>query len=271
VKEPGGIDVTCLLPVYGGDEAAAFTAALTSVADAPSRPGEIFICVDGELGEELGAAVQAGAALAGARLVANPGPRGLHHNLNHAAERVRTPWIARMDADDVSLPDRFLRQMRRLGEDPRIDVLGGAIREWAPGGAARRRIVPTTAAAILRWSLWRSPMNHQTVIMRTDLFRACGGYPDIPGKEDYGLWLKMLAAGGRLANLPEDLVDASLGEGFYGRRTGLKNLKSEWALWRLKRNVPGMSASASALAMIARAAALSASGPARLIYEHLLR
>jgi len=271
VDVPSGVDVTCLLPVYGGDEATAFRAALASVADAPARPGEILICVDGDLGDELGRAVLEGAALAGARLVANSGPRGLHHNLNHAARQVRTPWIARMDADDVSLPDRFVRQMRRLAEDPMIDVLGGAIREWAPDGGARRRIVPMSHEAMLRWSLWRSPMNHQTVVMRTALFRACGGYPDIPGKEDYGLWLKMLAAGGRFANLPEDLVDAQLGASFYGRRTGLKNLRSEWALFHLKRQVPGMGAPAAMIAMLARAGALSMNAPARLIYERLLR
>ncbi len=268
---PGVEAVTCLLPVYGGDEALAFQAALASVAQAPSRPANILICVDGELGEDLGRAVREGAALAGARLVGNPGPRGLHHNLNHAARRVRTPWIARMDADDVSLPDRFVRQMRRLGEDPKIDVLGGAIREWAPDGAVRRRTVPTTHAEILRWSLWRNPMNHQTVIMRTDLFRACGGYPDIPRKEDYGLWLKLLAAGARFANLPEDLVDARLGDDFYGRRAGLGNLRSEWEIHRLRRKVPGLNAAASALAMIARAAALSARAPGRMFYERLLR
>jgi glycosyltransferase involved in cell wall biosynthesis len=265
------LDVTCLLPVYGGDKAPAFQAALTSVARAPARPGEIFICVDGELGDELGEAVRAGADSAGAHLVINPGPTGLHHNLNHAARQVRTPWIARMDADDVSLTDRFTGQTRALNEDPRIDVLGGAIRELRPDGAEQRRIVPTTHEAILKWSRWRNPMNHQTVVMRTDLFQRCGGYPDIPGKEDYGLWLKMLAAGGRFANLPEDLVHAHLGEGFYRRRTGLKNLASEFALYRIKRKVPGIGGPAAALAMIARGSALNHSGPARWIYEHVLR
>jgi len=261
---------TCLLPVYDGDEAAAFRAALASVARADTPPAEILICVDGELGPELGQAVRDGAA-AGARVIASRGPRGLHHNLNHAARQVRTPWIARMDADDVSLPDRFTRQTRALREDPRIDVLGGAIRELRPDGAKQRRIVPTAHEAILNWSRWRSPMNHQTVVMRADLFQRCGGYPNIPGKEDYGLWLKMLAAGGRFANLPEDLVHAHLGEGFYRRRTGLKNLASEFALYRIKRKVPGIDGPAAALAMIARAGALSLRGPARWIYEFMLR
>jgi len=268
---PAAADFTCLLPVFGGDAAEDFTAALASIADAPSRPREIFICVDGELGEDLARAVGEGARRAEARVIRNPGPQGLHHNLNHAAREVPTPWIARMDADDVSLPERFTRQIARLGESPRIDVLGGAIREFAPDGAVRRRTVPATHAEILRQSLWRNPMNHQTVVMRTALFRACGGYPDIPRKEDYGLWLKLLAAGARFANLPEDLVDARLGDDFYGRRAGLGNLRSEWQIHRLRRKVPGLNPAASALAMFARAAALSARAPARLIYERLLR
>jgi hypothetical protein len=90
-------------------------------------------------------------------------------------------------------------------------------------------------------------------------------------KEDYGLWLTMIGRGHRLANLDEPLVDARLGADFYDRRAGRQNLDSELGIYRIKRGVPGIGPVRAGLALAARVATLTASGPARLVYEGLLR
>ena len=61
------------------------------------------------------------------RLLDNPG-RGLVAALNAAAAAARAPLLARMDADDVSLPGRLSAQAARLGSDPRLAVLGTRVR-----------------------------------------------------------------------------------------------------------------------------------------------
>lgn len=265
------LDFTCLLPVYHRDSPAHFTLAMDSLLASTLAPTEILICQDGALPDDLELAVRRSMRPARARLARNPGPAGLHHNLNHAARSVRTPWIARLDADDVNLPTRFEAQVAFLRRDPAVEILGGHIIEFGPDGAERRRRAPVAHADILRMARWRSPMNHMTVMFSTDLFNRCGGYPDISRKEDYGLWLAMINAGAVFANLDQDLVRARLGDDFYRRRAGLRNISSEWKLYRLKARTRGIGEGVAATAFIARAAALSLSRPAELIYRTWLR
>jgi glycosyltransferase involved in cell wall biosynthesis len=265
------VDFTCLLPVWAGDDAALFRQAALSVEASTLPPAETLICQDGPLTEPLAAAVEALCAGGRFRVVVNPGPRGLHHNLNHAASAVRTGWIARMDSDDLNLPDRFAAQVAFLDAHPKVDILGGAIEEVSPAGRVTRRTTPLDHRAIVRRARWRSPMNHMTVFMRLEALRAVGGYPDIPRKEDYGLWLLMIGSDRVFANLPQDLVRVRLGADFAGRRAGLRNLASEYRLFAIRRRLPGLGGAAGAVAFAARAVALSSQAPAELLYRYVLR
>jgi hypothetical protein len=267
----GDTAFTCLTPVWAGDDPRFFTAAMHSLTASSLAPSEILICQDGPLPSALEEAMGAAVRALGARVTVNPGPRGLHHNLNHAMSAVGTPYVARFDADDLNLPDRFEAQAAFARAHPEVAAFGGDIIEFWPDGRGRRKTMPTTHAAILRYARWRNPINHMTAFFRTEAFFAAGGYPDIPLKEDYGLWLAMLSRGERLANLGRELVRARLNEGFHGRRAGRKNLRSEWALHGLRRRIPGVGAPGAAMALAARSAALAAAGPARLIYEWGLR
>jgi len=265
------MEFTCLLPIYGGDDPELFVAAVQSVAQSTLPPAEILICQDGALPAPLAAAVARVAGAPRVRVLVNPGPLGLHHNLNHAAKAVRTPWIARMDADDLNLPDRFAAQAAFLAARPEVDVLGGAICEVAPDGRLTRRTAPLDHAAIVRRAAWRNPMNHMTVIMRRQALVAAGGYPPIPRKEDYALWLELIGRRAVFANLAQDLVLARLGGDFVRRRAGVRNLASEYRLYAIKRRLSRRAGAVGAVAFAARALALSAAGPAGLLYRHVLR
>lgn len=264
-------DFTVLAPVHGGDDPAHFKLAMDSVTRATLAPADTIVCQDGDLPAPLQMAVAQFARDSGARVVRNAGPPGLAHNLNHAMFSVRTAWVARVDADDINLADRFAVQVRFLRENPGVAVVGGHIVEFAPDGKRRRKPMPLGHAAIVRRALWRNPINHMTAFIRVDAFRVCGGYPLIAFKEDYALWLTMLARGYRLANLDLDLVEARLGPRFYARRAGAHNIASEYALYKLKRDIPGIGATAAGAAWLARTGVLAFEGPARLVYERALR
>ena len=261
---------TCLLPVHAGDDADHFEAALESVLANTLAATEILICQDGEVTAPLESAIERGLRR-GARLVRNLGPRGLHHNLNHAMTEVRTPWACRADADDVNLPTRFETQMDFLARHPDVAALGAGIVEFWPDGRERRKALALGHEAIVRRARYRNPINHMTAVFRADAFFACGGYPAIPGKEDYGLWLRMIDRGYRLANLDEVLVRARLGGDFHERRSGLGNLASEYALFKLRRTLRGFGGPTAAAALIARACVLAFAAPSRWAYEGLLR
>jgi glycosyltransferase involved in cell wall biosynthesis len=267
----GPAEFTCLLPVHGGDDATHFREAAESLGRSTLLPREILVCQDGPLAAPLSTAVADCMGALGARLVRNPGPAGLHHNLNHGLREVRTPWIARCDADDINLPHRFEAQVSFLSRHPEVGVLGGELIEFWPDGRERRKTMPRTHENVVAWARWRSPINHNTVFCRTDDVLGCDGYPNLPFKEDYGLWLRLIGAGVRFANIGEPLVRARLGATFYRRRAGLKNLRSEWSLYRIRTRIPGMGGAAAVVALLARSAALAMSGPTSLIYEWGLR
>lgn len=261
---------TCLLPVWAGDDARQFLRAVFSLVRNTAPPAHIILCEDGELPPPLEAAAAAVARKFGAVRARNPGPRGLHANLNHGAALVATPWICRADADDINLPHRLETQAAFLSAHPEVSALGGDIIEFWPDGATQTKAMPTGHDDIVRYARYRNPINHMTAVFSTEVFTACGGYPAIPFKEDYALWLTMIARGYRLANVGRPLVRARLGSDFYRRRAGLHNLSSEWRLFAIKRATPGIGLLPAAAALVARAGALAAGGGARAVYRHAL-
>lgn len=262
---------TCLLPVYHRDRADDLREALASICSNTLLPYEIVVCEDGELTAELNAEIDRVTSVP-VRRIRNSGPPGLHHNLNAALPQVITPWVARCDADDINLADRFEKQVAYLVKHPHVDVLGCDIVEFDPDGRTCRKAMPSAPPDVVRWTAARNPINHMTAFIRTDALLACGGYPNVSQKEDYALWLVMLAHGGTLANLPEALVKARLGENFYARRGGMKNARSEWEILKLKLRTPGIPAGIASACFVLRVAALIG-GPRMVgrVYRNLLR
>ena len=146
-----------------------------------------------------------------------------------------------MDADDLSVPDRFEKQVRYFGEHPDVSAAGGNITEFVsaedPADISRKagsRIVPETDEEIKAYLRKRCPMNHVTVMVKKDEILKAGGYMDgYYQNEDYYLWIRLAAAGGKFGNLPETLVNVRVGQEMYRRRGGLKYFRSEAGLQKL--------------------------------------
>jgi glycosyltransferase involved in cell wall biosynthesis len=140
------------------------------------------------------------------RVVAQPGA-GLTRALGRALAEARAPLVARLDADDVALPERLARQRAFLAAHPEVGLLGTAAREVAASGREVRLVRPPETDAALRRALIRAnPFVHSSVMARRDLVERAGGYdPTLPVAQDYDLWMR-LARLTRLANLGEVLV-----------------------------------------------------------------
>ena len=138
--------------------------------------------------------------------------RGLIASLNEMIGMAGGDLIARMDADDVSLPGRFAAQVEYLDAHPEVICLGGSERWIDEVGhplLVNRR--PTDDAAIQEQALSGiCPMCHPTVMMRREAVLGVGGYdPTMHNAEDLDLWLRMGEVG-RLANLEEVVLDYRL-------------------------------------------------------------
>ena len=141
-----------------------------------------------------------------------------------------------MDTDDICLPQRFAQQCAHILAHPDLDLLGGQIAEFEhqPQQQQHSRQVPLSHDEICHFARRRNPFNHMAVAYRKTAVAAAGGYRHHLYMEDYNLWLRMLAAGARSANLPHILVLARTGQAMLLRRRGRVYVASEWQLARLK-------------------------------------
>jgi glycosyltransferase involved in cell wall biosynthesis len=195
---------------------------------------ELIVVDDGST--DATPAILAGVADRRLRVERRP-PEGLTRALNVALGVARAPLVARLDADDVALPERVARQVAFLDAHPEVGVLGSAAREVNGDGREVRVVRPPEDDAALRRALIReNPMVHSTVTMRRALVEQVGGYdPAFAVAQDYDLWMR-LAGVTRLANLPEALVVRRLLPGRVSVARDADRLRAEArARWRAVR------------------------------------
>lgn len=134
---------------------------------------------------------------------------GLIDALNSGLDGSTSPFIARMDADDISMPTRFERQVSYLQAHPDVIVVGS----WTELIDQKGNLLNTTtkyptSPNDLQQQLFSNmnPLAHPTIMMRSDEVKALGGYrKPLKAAEDFDLWLRV-AETGKLANLPEPLL-----------------------------------------------------------------
>jgi glycosyltransferase involved in cell wall biosynthesis len=153
------------------------------------------------------------------RLVDNPRNLGLIATLNLGLKLARAPLLARMDADDVSLPQRLERQVAAFAERPTLALLGTWAEVMGPGGAAAGTMrTPVAHAEVVRAMLCDNAFVHPSVMAQTEVLRALGGFPAAAvHAEDYALWLRV-AARHETANLPEVLLSYRVHAGQVSQR-----------------------------------------------------
>jgi glycosyltransferase involved in cell wall biosynthesis len=138
---------------------------------------------------------------------------GIAAALMTACEKARAPLLARMDADDVSKPERLEIQARFLGQHPEIGVVGSRVRMFPREGLGD---------GLLRYEAWvngllthqqmmrdlfvESPLPHPSVMIRREALERVGGYRNVGWPEDYDLWMRMARAGLRFGKVPGELL-----------------------------------------------------------------
>jgi len=132
---------------------------------------------------------------------------GLTSALNAALALARAPLLARLDADDVALPQRLERQLEYLKRHPEVGLLGTAARETDAAGREVAVLRPPTDDALIRRALIRrNPFVHSSIVMRRAAVDLAGGYDEaFPVAQDYDLWMRMSRVT-RMANLSDLLV-----------------------------------------------------------------
>ena len=219
-----------LMSVYQQDDANYLQQALKSVETNTVKPNDIILVCDGKLTAELDAVIEDNAKKLPLNVIRLTQNLGLGRALQTGIEQCKYEWVARFDADDICVPDRFAKQVALISQNSDVDVIGGQIIEFnkhLEGKSTVKKRVPFEHKNIAKYAKSRNPMNHMTVMFKKSAVIEAGNYQHAPLYEDYDLWVRMLIKGFRFANIDEVLVYARAGDKMYQRRGGLSYAKQE--------------------------------------------
>ncbi|MFT6985485.1 MAG: glycosyltransferase involved in cell wall biosynthesis [Psychromonas sp.] len=137
-------------------------------------------------------------------------------------------YVARMDSDDISRPERLIKQVDFFVNNQDIDVCGTSCREFGATYALDEKHLPKTHEELLDFSVTRCPFIHPSVMFRSSVFTDGNRYPtDTAFTEDMALWFNLLKKGYRFGNINEVLLDYRLNENTIERRKGIDKALSE--------------------------------------------
>lgn len=231
-----------LISIYHKEQPEHFNMCMQSIWDHQTlEPSEIILVEDGPLTPELDLVIlqwkeKLGEVLKITKLTQNVGT-GKAKNIG--LEQCTYEIICIVDTDDISVTDRFEKQINELMLDPELVVLGGQITEFiedidSPSGMRR---VPLKNLELCNYAKRQSPFNNMTIAYRKTKIIEVGGYQHHLWMEDYNLFLRVIARGYKIQNLPDVLVYARIDNGMHARRKGYEYIKSEKQLLNLKKEL----------------------------------
>lgn len=218
------------MSVYKNDNAEFFDLALKSITDNQTvKPDEIVLIVDGSVSEDINAVIEKYSRKYNLNVIRFDENKGLGIALRTAVENSSNELIARMDSDDIAVPDRFEQQLKFFENEPMLDIVGGDITEFIEreDNIIGKRDVPTDDLKIKEYMKKRCAFNHVTVMYKKSAVLKVGNYIDWFWNEDYYLWIRMQEANNRFANTGTVLVNVRAGNEMYKRRGGKRYFESE--------------------------------------------
>ena len=215
--------ISVLMSVYKKENPAFLKTSLDSIYAQTLKADEIVLIEDGKIPEALEAVISQYPKIHIVRLEKNV---QLGRALEAGLKVCQHELVARMETDDIMMPDRLEKQYRFMTDHPEVASCGSDIAEFMEEDTMlREKHMPTSPEELYRYGKKRNPLNHMTVMFRKSAIEAVGGYRHFPGLEDYDLWSRLLANGYQIANIPEVLVKARIGDRFASRRGGWSYFK----------------------------------------------
>lgn len=229
-----------LITVYKKDNPEYFRQSLSSMLTQSVMPDEVVVVADGPITKYLQSVIDEldtkyPQVINEVKLKENV---GLGTALKIGVKKCKNELIARMDSDDISLPDRCKLQLEAFAQNPHLDIVGYSIKEFSENvdNIVGERKVPVSHEEIYKFSKLRDPFNHPTVMFRKSKVLSSGNYGDYRKNQDSDLWIKMLSHKAVCQNLTEDQFRFRFDEATYARRKNWLNTSSlleiRYRAWR---------------------------------------
>lgn len=232
--------VAVIQSVYKNDKPEYLKLSIESILSQTYQNFILFLGIDGPIGNDVREVIES-VNDARLRVIENKENKGLASILNDLLAECHKggyEYIARMDADDISKPDRLEKQIAFLQDHADIDMVGGAINEIDGDGHDRGKITryPCSAEDCRSFFAKRNPVAHPTVMFRRSFLDKTGWhYPtDFIRNEDTRLWHEGYKHGCKIANLPDVVLNFRMTDSmFTQRRNGHEFAKSQLELRKL--------------------------------------
>jgi glycosyltransferase involved in cell wall biosynthesis len=203
--------ISVLISVYRKENPKFLNDALNSIWDLQIiKPKEIILIKDGKLTKELHFIVKSWKDKLGEKLILieNFNNIGLTKSLNKGIEFCTGDFIARMDADDISDPNRFFLQLNFFLKNRNVDILGGSILEFDGKGNQFKRSFPSDMQTILKKIPIASPLAHPAVMFRRIVFDDGNRYNEkYITSQDIAFWFHLIKKGYKISNLNEVVLN----------------------------------------------------------------
>ena len=234
-----------LLSIYHKEDPLLFHRAMVSIYEEQSlKPDEIVLVQDGPLTKDLDdAIVYWQKALPDVfKTIPLTENQGLGIALAIGLEACSHSIVARMDTDDIALPNRFEKQMAYFNDKEvmsrvpyPIDICGSWVDEFETDELCitSTRRLPEFHSELIKFTKRRNPINHPSVMFKKDLILKAGNYQKMPYFEDWYLWVRAMLCGAHFYNIQESLVKMKTGYGQLERRSGLSYAKNELNFFKI--------------------------------------
>ncbi|MCF7807596.1 MAG: glycosyltransferase [Candidatus Marinimicrobia bacterium] len=231
-------NITVGIPYHQGTQPEHLRQSIESVLNQTLLPKRLILIQNGDVSE----AIRAVALSASSDLVKIDHlfveAQGLPIALNESIRQTRTKYYARMDSDDIAMPERFALQYNFLESNPDISILGGWAREFSTEeGPAQGSLkeMPTDKNLMHEWFHYRNPFIHSTIMFRMSIFRELGYYDErFTTDQDLQLWGRAIKHGTGIANIPEALIYFRT-DNMLAKRSRLdavwRQIKARYAVW----------------------------------------
>lgn len=198
--------VSVIMGVYNGAET--LKRAVDSILAQTYTDWELIICDDGSVDNTYKIALECKQNDSRIKVIQNKKNMRLAYSLNQCLKIAKGEYIARMDADDISLPQRFERQVEYLDLHPEMAVVGTAALVFDENGDKLVRRL-SDEYPMRKKANWSVPFKHVTIMMRKSAYDLLGGYrvcPETMRAEDLDLWYRFRMAKLEGYNMQEPLV-----------------------------------------------------------------
>jgi glycosyltransferase involved in cell wall biosynthesis len=218
-----------LMSVYYKEKPEWLKVAIESMLNQTIKPAEFVLVKDGKLTDELERVIE-NIVLINANLfkiVALETNVGLGLALQRGILECSNEFIARMDSDDYSMPNRIERQFLEFEKDDNLLVCGSFENEFIekPEKIISIHKVPENCEEIYSFMHKRNALLHPTLMYKKSSVIKCGNYANYPFFEDYELFIRMVMQNYKMYNIQEALYCIRIPEDYYKRRGGLRYLR----------------------------------------------